>query len=337
MHVVAVVALDGMAGFDVTAACQVFASARLPDGSPAYEVRVCAPEKATAFAVGVRCFDLRAPYGLADALDADTVVVPGVDDITAEPAPELLDLLRTAARRGARIASICTGAFVLAAAGLLDGLRVTTHWDTAEELARRFPRVEVDASVLYVDHGRLLTSAGVAAGLDLCLHLVRTDHGAAVAADAARLVVMPLHRDGGQAQFIAHTAPMADGASLQPTLEWMERNVHRPLTLDEIAQHANVSVRSLNRRFRLQTGTTPMQWFLKARVRRASVLLETTDLPVEQISALSGFGSPVTLRLHFRRQMGTSPGCYRLAFRSAPAPAAPAARPASVAPPVPVP
>ncbi|MGW1072856.1 GlxA family transcriptional regulator [Streptomyces sp. NPDC002537] len=322
MHVVAVVAPDGMAGFDVTTACQVFASARLPDGSAAYEVRVCAPRDATVFAAGVRCFDLRAPYGLEDALDADTVVVPGVDDITLEPAPELLALLREADRRGARIASICTGAFVLAAAGLLDGLRVTTHWATADELARRYPRVEVDPAVLYVDHGRLLTSAGVAAGLDLCLHLVRTDHGAAVAADAARLVVMPLQREGGQAQFISTATPVDDSANLHPTLEWMQRNVHRALTLDEIARHANVSVRSLNRHFRTQLGTSPMRWFLRARVHRARVLLETTDLPVEQIATLSGFGSPVTLRVHFRRLLGTSPGGYRMAFRSTPAPEA---------------
>ncbi|MFH8555578.1 GlxA family transcriptional regulator [Streptomyces celluloflavus] len=317
MHTVAVLAPDGVSGFDLSAACQVFASARLPDGSAAYEVRVCAAGDATSFAAGVPCYQLRAPYGMADAADADTIVVPGIGDSAAEPPAELLALLRAAAGRGARVVSICTGAFVLAAAGLLDGLRATTHWALAGRLAERYPRIEVDPSVLFVDNGRLLTAAGAAAGLDMCLHLVRTDHGARVAAETARLVVMPLQRGGGQAQFIAQAMPEGGdaGVNLQPVLEWMQRNVHRALTLDEIAHQAHLSVRSLNRRFRAQTGTTPVQWFLRARIHHARALLESTDLPVEQVAAASGFRSPVTLRLHFRRQVGTSPVGYRTAFR----------------------
>ncbi|WP_344732642.1 GlxA family transcriptional regulator, partial [Spinactinospora alkalitolerans] len=218
-----------------------------------------------------------------------------------------------------RIASICVGAFVLAATGLLDGLRATTHWAATPELARRHPAVEVDPDVLFVDNGQFLTSAGAAAGMDLCLHMVRRDHGSAVAADAARIAVMPLERDGGQAQFIAHEPPAPDGASLEPLLRWMEENAHRELTLDDIARHGAVSTRTLGRRFREQTGTTPLQWLNRARLRRAQHLLETTVHPVERIAGQVGFGSATTFRDRFKRLVGTSPHAYRRAFQ-APAP-----------------
>jgi transcriptional regulator GlxA family with amidase domain len=243
------------------------------------------------------------------------VLIPGVSR-AAEPWPaELLDVLQEAHARGARIASICTGAFVLAAAGLLDGHRATTHWAYAAELAKRYPRVDVDASALYIDDGRVVTSAGVAAGLDLCLHLVRRDHGATVAANVARRVVMPAQRDGGQAQFITYEEPGDDNSSLEPTMHWARENLQLPLTIADIAGHAAMSSRTLNRRFKAQTGTTPLRWLIRQRLIRAQQLLETTKLPVEEVAEVAGFGSPVALRQHFARALETSPLAYRRAFQ----------------------
>ncbi|MGK3994333.1 GlxA family transcriptional regulator [Sorangium sp. So ce1024] len=312
MHRVAIVAFDAVVAFDLSIPTQVFGLVRLPNGRPAYEVRVCAAAKE----VDAGAFRLRVRHGLEEVRRADTVIVPGITDID-RPVPErLLRAVRGAAGAGARVASICSGAFVLAATGLLDGRRATTHWLGAGELARRFPRVEVDPSVLYVDGGQVLTSAGAAAGLDLCLHMVRRDHGAAVAAEAARLSVVPLERDGGQAQFIVHAPPTADGCSLRRVLDWMEENLHKEIALGDIARRAAMSVRSLNRHFKEQTGTTPLQWLLRARVRRAQLLLETTARSVERVASDVGFGSVAAFRQHFHRMAGTSPQAYRSAFRS---------------------
>jgi transcriptional regulator GlxA family with amidase domain len=312
MHTVAVLALDGVIGFDLTTPLEVFGRTRLPDGRTPYRVRVCAP----APEIDAGAFAVRAPWGLEALTEADTVVVPGVADPTAPIPGEALQALRRAAETGTRIASICVGAFVLAEAGLLDGLRATTHWVAAPLLAERYPAVEVDPDVLYVDNGQVLTSAGAAAGLDLCLHLIRRDHGSAVAADAARLSVMALEREGGQAQFIVQERPPTPrGSLLEPLLRWMEDNSGRDLTLDEIAAHAGMSTRTLNRRFREQTGTTPLQWLHRARVRRAQYLLETTAYPVDRIAAQVGFGSPTAFRDRFRRVAGTTPAAYRRAFR----------------------
>jgi transcriptional regulator GlxA family with amidase domain len=311
VHSVVVLALDGVIPFDLSVPVETFGRARLPGGRPAYRVLVCAPSPD----VGAGVFVLRARHGLEALADADTIVVPGVADVTAPVPPDVLDALRGAAGRGTRIASVCSGAFTLAATGLLDGLRATTHWACASLLAARHPEIEVDASVLFVDNGSVLTSAGAAAGLDMCLHLIRRDHGSAVAADAARLSVMPLERDGGQAQFIVHEPPAPDGATLQPLLLWLEENAHRELTLDDIAAHAALSTRTLNRRFREQTGTTPLQWLHRTRLRRAQHLLETTAHPVERIAGQVGFGSPTTFRDRFKRLVGTSPQAYRRAFR----------------------
>jgi len=314
MHVVAVLALDGVVAFDLATPIEVFNRTRLADGSTAYEVRVCA----AAAEVDAGAFVLKAPWGL-DALEsADTILLPGCADPTVPVPEEVLDRLRAAARRGTRIASICAGAFVLAATGLLDGARATTHWVAAGLLADRHPEIEVDPGVLYVDNGQFLTSAGAAAGLDLCLHLIRRDYGSAVAADAARLSVMPLERDGGQAQFIVHERPPAPrGSTMEPLLAWLEEAAARDLTLDEIAAHAGMSTRTLNRRFREQTGTTPLQWLHRARIRRAQHLLETTAHPVDRIGGQVGFGSPTAFRERFKRIVGTSPHAYRHAFRSA--------------------
>ncbi|MEV0986561.1 helix-turn-helix domain-containing protein [Streptomyces sp. NPDC049949] len=312
MHTVAVLALDGVIAFDLSTPIEVFGRTRLPDGRPAYRVRVCA----VAGEVDAGAFTLRAPWPLQALAEADTIVLPGVADPDVPVPPEVLDALREAAGRGTRIASICTGAFVLAATGLLDGLRATTHWVAAPPLAARYPAIEVDPDVLYVDNGQFLTSAGAAAGLDLCLHLIRRDHGSAVAADTARLSVMPLERDGGQAQFIVHEHPPAPrGSALEPLLRWMEDNARRELTLDGVAAQAGMSVRTLNRRFREQTGTSPLQWLHRARIRQAQYLLETTGHPVERIASQVGFGSPTAFRDRFRRITGTSPNAYRRAFQ----------------------
>src|SRR5687767_6058973 len=274
MHLVAVVAFDGVVPFDLATPSEVFARVRLRDGTCPYDVRVCGAART----VDAGAFAMHTRHGLRTLTRADTIVVPGIADLDRPLPPALLRALRAAAARGARLASICSGAFVLAAAGLLDGRRATTHWRAAAELARRYPAIDVDPDVLYVDGGRILTSAGAAAGLDLCLHLVRRDHGAAVAADAARSSVMPLEREGGQAQFIVHEIP-ADDTSLEPLLRWLDRHRGGDLPLAAIARRAGMSVRTLTRRFREQTGSTPAQWLLQRRVRRAQVLLETSAQP----------------------------------------------------------
>jgi transcriptional regulator GlxA family with amidase domain len=322
-RLVAVLAVDGVVPFDLAVPVEVFGRARLADGGPAYRVVVCAARPGADIDAGA--FTLRARHGLEMLAQADTVIVPGTGDADAPVDRAVLDGLRAAAvqrpgRAGARVASICSGAFILAAAGLLDGLRATTHWLGTALLAARYPLVDVDPDVLFVDNdGWVLTSAGAAAGLDLCLHMVRADHGAAVAADAARLSVMPLERAGGQAQFIAHEPPAPDGASLEPLLRWLAGHLDQELTLDDIARAASMSPRTLSRRFREQTGTTPAQWLVRARLRQAQHLLESTDRPVEWVATRVGFGSPSTFRDRFRRLVGTSPQAYRRSFRS-PAP-----------------
>ncbi|MEU2611672.1 helix-turn-helix domain-containing protein [Micromonospora sp. NPDC007271] len=311
MHQVVVLAYDGVVPFDLSVPVEVFGRAHRADGSPAYGVRVCADtEEVRAGAV-----DIRAPYDLSALAGADTVVVPGVADLDVALPAAVLDAL---AATSARLLSICTGAFVLAAAGRLDGRRATTHWAAAAELARRHPAVTVDPDVLFVADGPVLTSAGAAAGLDLCLHVVRGDHGAAVAADTARSCVMPLERAGGQAQFIAYEPPVPGGHSLQPLLGWLADNLHRPLTLADIAGQAAMSTRSLSRHFREQTGSTPVQWLNRQRIRRAQQLLERTDEPVERVGSLVGFTSPTAFRESFRQLVGVPPRAYRAAFPPAP-------------------
>lgn len=311
MHIVAVLALDQVIPFDLATPIEVFSRTRLPDGRAPYRVRVCGPTRT----VDAGAFVLQPPWGLDALATADTIILPGSADLDRVP-EEVLDALRAAAARGTRIASICSGAFILAATGLLDGRRATTHWVAADLLAERHPQIDVDPGVLYVDNGQLLTSAGAAAGLDLCLHLIRRDHGSAVAADAARLSVMPLEREGGQAQFIVHDQPPTPrGSRFEPVLTWMEDNCADDLSLDDIATRAGMSARSLNRRFREQTGTTPLQWLLRARIRRAQHLLEATAQPVDRIAAQVGFGSSTAFRDRFKRIVGTSPQQYRRTFR----------------------
>ncbi|MEV7677731.1 helix-turn-helix domain-containing protein [Streptomyces sp. NPDC088341] len=312
MHTVAVLALEQVVSFDLATPIEVFSRTRLPDGRAAYRVLICAATEE----VDAGPFVLRAPHGLDRLREADTIIVPGTLEHAGPVPVAVLDALREAAAAGTRIASICAGAFVLAATGLLDGLRATTHWIAADRLAALHPEIAVDPDVLYVDNGQFLTSAGAAAGLDLCLHMVRKDHGSAVAADTARLSVMPLEREGGQAQFIVHAQPPApSGSVMEPLLKWMDENADRDLTLEDIAARARMSSRTLSRRFREQTGTTPLRWLHHARVRRAQYLLETTTHSVDRIAAQAGFGSPTAFRERFKRVVGTSPHTYRRAFR----------------------
>ncbi|MFD3838051.1 GlxA family transcriptional regulator [Streptomyces sp. NPDC058642] len=312
MHTVAILALDQVVPFDMAAPMQVFDWTRLPDGRPPYRVRLCAASPEVRADGG---FSLRVERGLEALTDADTVVVPGCSPAAGPTPAPVLEALRQAAAAGTRIASVCVGAFVLAEAGLLDGLRATTHWVAAQELARRFPDVRVEPDVLYVDNGQILTSAGAAAGLDMCLHMIRRDFGSAVAAHSARMSVMPLEREGGQAQFIVHDhPPVPRGSTLEPVLEWIEDNLAREITLGALASRSGMSERTFSRRFREQTGTTPLQWLLRARVRRAQYLLENSDHTIERIAQQAGFGSPTAFRERFRRVVGTSPQGYRSAF-----------------------
>ncbi|MFE7773376.1 GlxA family transcriptional regulator [Streptomyces sp. NPDC057445] len=312
MHTVAVLALDRVLAFDLAVPVEVFGCVRLPDGRRPYQVRVCGvtPD------VDSGTYVVRAPWGLEALADADTIIVPGRADYTSPPAEEAMEALRAAAARGTRIASICSGAFTLAQAGLLDGLAATTHWLATGPLAELYPKVEIRPDVLYVDNGRLLTSAGASAGLDLCLHMIRQDLGSAVAADAARLMVMPLEREGGQAQFIVHQQPpVPQGSVIEPVLTWIEEHLGQDLSLETMAARSGLSERTFSRRFHEQTGTTPLQWLLRARVRRAQYLLETTDDPVERVADQAGFGSPTAFRERFRRVTGTTPHGYRASFR----------------------
>ncbi|ACZ87929.1 GlxA family transcriptional regulator [Streptosporangium roseum] len=313
MHTVAVLALDHVVAADMATPIEVFGRARLADGRRPYRVQVCA---ATPQVAG-ETFTIVAPHGLEALREADTIVVPGCSEKASPPGEEVLDALRTAAAAGTRIASICAGAFILGAAGLLDGLSATTHWAAAHRLAETFPRVDVQPDVLYVDNGQILTSAGAAAGLDLCLYIIRRDLGSAVAADSARLSVMPLEREGGQAQFIVHAQPpVSQGSLLEPVLSWIEDNLVQEVTLAEMAVRSGLSERTFSRRFREQTGTTPLQWLLRARVRRAQFLLETTDHGVERIATQAGFGSPTAFRERFKRVVGVTPRSYRSSFRT---------------------
>jgi transcriptional regulator GlxA family with amidase domain len=255
--------------------------------------------------------------GLEALADADTIVVPGYLDTERRPGETALDELRRAAQRGARVMSICTGAYALAHAGLLDGRRATTHWDSAADFAARFPAVRLDPRVLYVDEGSVLTSAGVAAGLDLCLHVIRRDHGAHVASQLARHTVVAPHREGGQAQFIERPIePVVPGAPrLGPTRAWALERLEEPLTVTDLARHACVSPRTFVRRFRSETGTSPLQWLLAHRVVRARELLEDGDASIDEVACRCGFRDTGSLRYHFRRAVGTTPTAYRRSFR----------------------
>ncbi|OBJ02163.1 AraC family transcriptional regulator [Mycobacterium sp. 1482292.6] len=314
MHHIAVVAVPPVGAFELSIPDLLFGGVQI-DGREAYAVRACTPVPGPLATRGG--FDVIVTGSLEVIGGADTVLVTGTG-ARDEVAPELVSVLQEAASRGARIASICTGAFVLAAAGLLDGRCATTHWRYAAELAQRYPHVQVRPEVLFVEDGPVVTSAGLAAGIDLCLHLIRTDHGAAVANTIARLAVVAPVRPGGQAQFVAAAVPTAAPASLSQTRAWALTKIQDKLTLADLADHAKVSIRTLNRRFRDETGLSPLQWLLQLRIDRARELLETTDLPVGVIAHRSGLGSIDSLRDHFIRKTGLTPSAYRAAFTHSP-------------------
>jgi transcriptional regulator GlxA family with amidase domain len=315
VHTIAVLAVPDTVAFDLSTPVETFGRVVLPSGEPGYRVLVCGAEPV----VDAGPLRIATDLGIEAAAEADTIVVPGRNDVTVDTPDEVLDALRGAFAAGTRIASICSGAFTVAEAGLLDGKRATTHWLATDYFRARFPAVNLDPDVLYVDEGQVLTSAGASAGLDLCLHMVARDYGAAVAADAARLAVAPLHRSGGQAQFILrNTAPakhIAERTQLDDVLAWIEREAHRELTLREIAEQAAMSIRTLNRRFQAETGQTPMQWVTGVRVRHAQQLLEGASYGVERIGREVGFTSPANFREQFRRLTGVSPLNYRNTFR----------------------
>lgn len=316
-HRVALAVTAGVPLYSVAIACEVFGTRRsgLPD--PWYDLSVCTPGGAP-----VRTMSGFTPedrHDLDALAAADTVVVAAVcgADVDPEPVPELVAAVRCAYDRGARIVSFCTGAFVLAAAGIVDGRPVATHWRRADLLAARYPKVRVDPAVLYVDDGDVLTSAGSSASLDLCLHLVRRDHGVGVANTLAKRIVAPVHRPGGQAQFVDTAVKVTDDDGLASLLHWAMANLSRPLTVAELARQANLAERTLVRRFHESTGTTPMRWLRAQRIDRARELLESTALPVEQVGDACGLGSPANFRHHFTEVVGVPPSSYRRTFRDA--------------------
>lgn len=313
---VSVLTYEGMSAFELGIVCEVFGLPRPELDVDWYRLTICSESPGPVRMVGGA--SLRADGGLAEFAAADTVIVPGVGDPHGDCSPAVLDALRHAHARGARIMSICSGAFALAAAGLLDGRRATTHWRYAELLARRFPSLTVDPDVLYVDEGDVLTSAGSAAGLDACVHVVRCDFGPTVANAVARRLVIPPHRQGGQAQFIE--APVVVDAGddrITRSMNWALAHLTEPITVAVMARHAHMSVRTYLRHFTRCTGSSPIRWLIAQRVHASLPLLEGTTMGVEQVAAAVGFDRAVTFRQHFGATMRTSPSAYRRTFRTA--------------------
>jgi transcriptional regulator GlxA family with amidase domain len=312
-HVIALVVTEGLPVLELAAPCEIFGLDRSDLANPWYELRICSVDRVPVRSIaGVR---VDAGYGMRDVATADTVLVAAcAPPISMTPPQAILEALREAKRNGARIASISTGAYLLAAAGLLDGRRVTTHWMEADDFARRWPGVTVDPGVLYIDDGEILTSAGTAAAIDLCLHLVRLDHGAGVANEVGRRMVVPPCREGDQSQHRRSMAKPPRNLELGSMLDWALRHLDQPLTVDDLARHAQLSSRSLTRKFLEVLGTTPLQWLIQQRVRLAQELLETSDAPIEWIAKRSGFGTTTNFRNHFHRATGVSPQAYRHTF-----------------------
>ena len=311
-HRVVALAYDRLCTFEFGIVVEAFALPRPELSVPGYRFAVCSLEARPVRALGGVTMHVR--RGLGALRRADTIVIPGWRNADEQPPTALLSALRAAYRRGARVVSICSGVFVLAAAGLLDGKRATTHWRDAERLAARYPKIIVEPDVLYIDEGRVLTSAGSAAGIDLCLHIIRKDYGAQIANLVAKRLVAPPHRDGGQAQYIATPVRSEATPGLAPLLEWVQKNLHRGLTVDVLARHTRMSARSFARRFRAEVGTTPHQWLVHQRLLAAQHRLETTDESVDRVAETVGLQTAETLRHHFRRQFRTSPTAYRKRF-----------------------
>lgn len=313
---VAVVVGDRIAGFELGILCQVFGLDRSDEELPVYDFAICTPRPGTVRTTSG--FSVHVAHGLDRVAEADIVSVPAWPELDDPLDPGIGDALSTAYERGADLLSICTGAFALAAAGLLDGRRATTHWQFTGRFARRFPRVRVERDALYVSDGPVLTSAGAAAGIDACLHMVRRLHGAGTANAIARRMVVPAHRDGGQAQYVERPLPVEPGEGMAALLDWIVEHLDEPLTVDVLAGRAAMTPRSFARHFRAATGTTPHRWLLDQRLQRAELLLESTHLTVDHIARRTGFGSADTLRHHFAHRRGTTPSAHRAAFRTDP-------------------
>ncbi|MET9545153.1 helix-turn-helix domain-containing protein [Streptomyces sp. NPDC006627] len=314
-EIVSVLLFSGGPIFESSIPLSVFGIDRQDAGVPRYRLLVCAGEDGPLRTTGG--LELTAPHGLEAIGRAGTVVVPAWRSITSPPPPEALDALRRAHEEGARIVGLCTGAFVLAAAGLLDGRPATTHWMYAPTLAKRYPSVHVDPRELFVDDGDVLTSAGTAAGIDLCLHIVRTDHGNEAAGALARRLVVPPRRAGGQERYLDRSLPEEIGADpLAEVVAWALEHLHEQFDVETLAARAYMSRRTFDRRFRSLTGSAPLQWLITQRVLQAQRLLETSDYSVDEVAGRCGFRSPVALRGHFRRQLGSSPAAYRAAYRA---------------------
>jgi AraC family transcriptional regulator, transcriptional activator FtrA len=312
-HPVAVVVYDRVALMELGVACDIFGGEfTAADGTPLYQLTVCGTEPSVSTDAG---FAMQVPRGLDALPAARTVIVPPTDQPGQVPTA-VLEALRQARARKCRLVSLCTGAFVLAEAGILDGHTATTHWSECAELARRYPRVSVDPGVLYTDEPGLLTSAGSAASLDLCLHVVQHDYGTEIATQIARDLVVPLHREGGQAQYIDTPLPELDSTNLfADTVSWLQAHLDQTVTVNDLAARAAMSPRTFARRFLASTGTTPYQWILRERIRLAQRLLETSDLPVDSVAARSGLRTASNLRKHFGRSLRTTPHAYRRAFQ----------------------
>ncbi|WP_420033794.1 helix-turn-helix domain-containing protein [Streptomyces sp. cg28] len=314
-EIVAVLLFSGGPIFESSIPLSVFGIDRQDAGVPRYRLLVCAGEEGPLRTTGG--LELTAPHGLEAISRAGTVVVPAWRSITSPPPEEALDAIRRAHEEGARIVGLCTGAFVLAAAGLLDGRPATTHWMYAPTLAKRYPSVHVDPRELFVDDGDVLTSAGTAAGIDLCLHIVRTDHGNEAAGALARRLVVPPRRSGGQERYLDRSLPEEIGADpLAEVVAWALEHLHEQFDVETLAARAYMSRRTFDRRFRSLTGSAPLQWLITQRVLQAQRLLETSDYSVDEVAGRCGFRSPVALRGHFRRQLGSSPAAYRAAYRA---------------------
>ncbi|AYN43612.1 helix-turn-helix domain-containing protein [Streptomyces dangxiongensis] len=311
---VAVVLLDGVQPFELGVVCEVFGIDRSDDGLPVYDFAVVSAEGPS---LGTHCgFTVSTPYGLERLEEADLIAVPAGQAYAERAFPEeLLTALRRAVDRGTRVLSVCSGVFVLAAAGLLDGRRCAVHWHHAEQLARRYPRLEAEPDMLYVDEDPVITSAGTAAGIDACLHIVRKEQGPEVANKIARRMVVPPHRDGGQAQFIERPLPKAPCDTVGEVLAWMEAHLDQEVTVEQLAARAHLAPRTFARRFQQETGTTPYRWILRQRVLLAQELLEGTDETMDAIAGRTGFGTAAALRHQFVRALGTTPQAYRRAFR----------------------
>ncbi|WP_409060262.1 GlxA family transcriptional regulator [Streptomyces sp. SYP-A7185] len=314
MSVIAVLALDGAPGHQLTTPGLVFGTACREHPEAEYEVRLCAAPGLRATGAPAPALRIGAPHGLDGLADADVVLVPGRAGHRDAPPPGVLAALRAAADRGCRVAAVGTGTFTLAAAGLLDGRRATTGWRHVEELAELHPRIDVDPLGAVVEDGPFLTAAGIYGGLDVCLHVLGRDHGRRVAGETSRELLTPLHADADSVREEIDRE-VAESAGIEPTLRWMEAELHLPLTLPDIATHARTSISSLTRRFRAHTGLSPLQYLLRARLQEAQRLLRTTDIPVERVAALAGFTSPAALRHHFRALTGTTPSACRRAHR----------------------